>query len=603
MPPPTTLLVLAPDIRVNGSPVPAADHHALVELHVSHAIGVPSELTLRFADDEFELLDGNRYVVGATIEVRFPTTPSTLVSVFEGEILSVGVDQQAERHYQGCELTVTALDKSHRLGRETKVRTFQRLKYSQIVATIAAEVGLRSSVEDTGVTFDYLIQTTTNYAFLEEIAFRTGFEWRIDGDQLIFGPRAATTPIRVTYGEDLRRIRARFSAASEAATVTVRSWDPSSKRPITANQTMSAARESGATGGDSSLVTSGRQKSRAFGKPLGASSLVATSSDEAQQLAEALGARVATADLEVRGECLGRPLIKPGSTVRIDKAGTKLSGTYYVTSVDHHFGRDGDMVTTFATGPRDSSSIVELLGGAQERVGPFGRLGLTIGIVTNNKDPDGLGRVRVKFPALSESEESWWARVVTPGGGSQAGLIFIPQIDDEVLVGFEHGDLRRPFVLGGLWGPSAHPPLHHDAFLAQNKVVEWGLKTLNGSTLAIRSGTQPAEKHYKVALPDGTTHYMGSDKTEIVAMNKSIELKSGAASILISDQGDIQIKGANIKLQATQGVTIDGLTIASKANTSYKAEGGTTIELKGGPSATLEASGVTQVKGALVKIQ
>jgi uncharacterized protein involved in type VI secretion and phage assembly len=407
----------------------------------------------------------------------------------------------------------------------------------------------------------------------------------------------------VKYGEELRRIRARFSAASEATNVTVRSWDPASKRSVSGNQTMSAARDSGATGGDSTLVTSGRQKARVFGKPLGSSTLVATSSDEAQQLAGALGARVATADLEVRCECLGHPLIKPGTTVQITNAGTKLSGTYYVTSVDHHFGRDGDMVTTFSTGPRDSASIVELLGGGSERVDPFGRLGLTIGIVTNNKDPDGLGRVRVKFPALSDAEESWWARVVTPGGGSQAGLILMPQIDDEVLVGFEHGDLRRPYVLGGLWGPSARPPLHHDAFLAQNKVVEWGLKTMNGSTLSIRSGSQPADKHYKIALPDGTTHYMGSDKTEIVAINKSIELKSGQASILITDRGDIQIKGINIKLQATQGITVDGLTIAEKASTTYKAEGGASIQLKGGASAALEATGITQVKGSLVKIQ
>ena len=603
MPPTTVILVQAPDIRINGSPLPATDYDALVDLHVSRALGVPSELTLRFSDDEFALLDGNRYVVGATIEVKFPTDPSTLASVFEGEIISVGTDQLADRHFDGCELTVTALDKSHRLGRETKVRTFQRMKYSSIVSTIATEVGLRANVADTTVTFDYLIQTTTNYAFLEEIAFRTGFEWRVDGSELIFQPRAATAPITVTYGTDLRRIRARFSAASEATNVTVRSWDPSSRQSVTGNQTMSAARQNGATGGDSSLVTSGRQKARDFGKPLGSSSLIATSTDEAQQLAGALGARVATADLEVRCECLGHPLIKPGSTVQIANAGTKLSGTYYVTSVDHHFGRDGDMVTTFSTGPRDSASIVELLGGGTDRIGPFGRFGLTIGIVTNNKDPDALGRVRVKFPALSDAEESWWARVVTPGGGSQAGLIFIPQVGDEVLVGFEHGDLRRPYVLGGLWGANARPPLHHDAFLAQNKVVEWGLKTMNGSTLAIRSGNEPAEKHYKVALPDGTTHYMGSDKTEIVAMNKSIEFKSGQASILITDRGDIQIKGVNIKLQATQGVTVDGLTIAEKASTTYKAEGGASLELKGGPMASLESSGVTQVKGSIVKIQ
>ena len=115
---------------------------------------------------------------------------------------------------------------------------------------------------------------------------------------------------------------------------------------------MANARSTGATGGSSELGTNGRQKAKAFSGKLGSSTLIATSSDEATQIAQALGARVATADLEVRCECLGNPKIKAGSTVKIEQAGTKLSGSYYVTSVEHHFGRGGDMTTTFATGGR-----------------------------------------------------------------------------------------------------------------------------------------------------------------------------------------------------------------------------------------------------------
>ena len=106
-----------------------------------------------------------------------------------------------------------------------------------------------------------------------------------------------------------------------------------------------------------------------------------------------------------------------------------------------------------------------------------------------------------------------------------------------------------------------------------------------------------------MALPDGTTQYLGSDKIEVVAMNKSIELKSGQASILITDQGDIQLKGTNIKIDATNALTVNGTTIALKAKTSMKAEGQAAIELKGGGQASLQASGITEVKGALVKIQ
>jgi phage protein D len=599
--PVTTGLVLSPDVSINGTPLPLAELAMLLELRVSRSIGVPAELTMRLIDETFELIDGPRYAVGAAVEVKFPDPAGTPAAVFKGEIVSVGVDQRLAM--RGCELTVTALDRGHRLGHGTRVRTFQKQKYSDVVTTIAGEHGLRAQVADTTIVFDYLIQTTTNYAFLQELAFRTGYEWRVDEDQLIFRPRPKSSPtVTLTYGENLRRLRARYTGTNEVSEVAVRAWDPATKRVVTNVQRVQAIRGDGMTGSTSDLVDGGRSKARAFSNAASSSSLVANSSDEATQLSKALAGRIATADASLRCECTGDPRINDGATVKIEGAGTKLSGEYYVTSVEHTFGRDGDLTTTFSTAPADSSSIVELLGAA-ERVNPFGQLGLTIGIVTNNKDPDGVGRVRVKFPALSDSEESWWARVVAPGAGASAGLMFMPQIDDEVLVGFEHGDMRRPFVLGGLWGAKAKPPTAHDTFLAQNKVIEWGVKTQNGSTFVIRGGNQPADKHYKFALPDGTTHYMGSDKTEIIAQNKSIELKSGQASIKITDKGDIEIKGNNIKIEATQNLTIDGLQIAAKAKTALKAEGSATIELKGGASAKLEASGITEIKGSLVKIQ
>ena len=80
--------------------------------------------------------------------------------------------------------------------------------------------------------------------------------------------------------------------------------------------------------------------------------------------------------------------------------------------------------------------------------------GVVVGVVTNNQDPDGLGRVKVKFPWLSDADESSWARIAAPMAGKERGLYFLPEVDDEVLVIFEHGDLRFPFVPGALWNLS-----------------------------------------------------------------------------------------------------------------------------------------------------
>ncbi|HEV8320868.1 MAG TPA: phage baseplate assembly protein V [Myxococcota bacterium] len=81
-----------------------------------------------------------------------------------------------------------------------------------------------------------------------------------------------------------------------------------------------------------------------------------------------------------------------------------------------------------------------------------GRLyGVYPGIVTNNKDPENRARVKVKFPWLSEAEESWWARVATFYAGRGRGSYLMPEVDDEVLVCFEHGDFHFPYVVGALW--------------------------------------------------------------------------------------------------------------------------------------------------------
>ena len=85
--------------------------------------------------------------------------------------------------------------------------------------------------------------------------------------------------------------------------------------------------------------------------------------------------------------------------------------------------------------------------------------GVALGVVTNNKDPDKLGRVKVKLPWMDEQAESYWARIVSPMAGKERGFFFLPEVDDEVLVAFEHGDPEHPFVMGALWNGKDKPPL------------------------------------------------------------------------------------------------------------------------------------------------
>lgn len=88
--------------------------------------------------------------------------------------------------------------------------------------------------------------------------------------------------------------------------------------------------------------------------------------------------------------------------------------------------------------------------------------GVVVGIVTNNQDPDEMGRVKVKFPRLSDDEESHWARIAAPMAGKDRGVYFLPEVEDEVLVVFEDGDIRFPYVVGALWNGKDATPAKND---------------------------------------------------------------------------------------------------------------------------------------------
>lgn len=186
--------------------------------------------------------------------------------------------------------------------------------------------------------------------------------------------------------------------------------------------------------------------------------------------------------------------------------------------------------------------------------------GIVVGIVTSLEDPESLGRVRVKYPHLDD-KESQWARLVAPMAGPERGFFFRPEVDDEVLVAFELGDIRRPYILGGLWSSADKPP-PDDGKAKEN----------NWRFIHSRSG-------HIVKLDDTS----GSEKVEIIGKDdkhKIIIDVAGDKIQIICDSGDIEVK-------AEQGtVKIDAQDIKITATKDM----------------TLEATGTMTIKGQKVKI-
>jgi len=182
--------------------------------------------------------------------------------------------------------------------------------------------------------------------------------------------------------------------------------------------------------------------------------------------------------------------------------------------------------------PTDLFDTIRRAAGETDRI-----YGVVVGVVTNNQDPDGLGRVKVRFPWLSEEHESHWARMAAPMAGNDRGFYTLPEVDDEVLVAFEHGQVERPYVLGALWNGKDKLPANNDD--GDNNV----------RVFKSRSG-------HVIRLDDTD----GAEKIEILngAGTESLVFDTAANTITLSADQDVAIESKNgkVKITGQKGVEI-----------------------------------------------
>jgi phage baseplate assembly protein gpV len=271
---------------------------------------------------------------------------------------------------------------------------------------------------------------------------------------------------------------------------------------------------------------------------------------EADARAEALLLKASGGQVVMRGEAAGDPRLGAGAEVTLDRVGRRLAGKYRLTSVEHVYGTNRPYVTRFVSGGRDADGLADLLGGGAGRSDHRGWGSLVVGVVTNNDDGGGQARVKVKFPTLHD-QESGWARVVGPGAGAKRGIEWLPEVGDEVLVGFENDDKARPLVLGGLWGRKDKPP---EASPTRDGKV-------NQRILASR------KDHRLVFVddPTGTVELRMGDAKALLHLEK-------AESKLAGDQ-KLVITADQIEVNATQKLSLSGKQVEITASGSMTVSG------------------------------
>ncbi len=199
--------------------------------------------------------------------------------------------------------------------------------------------------------------------------------------------------------------------------------------------------------------------------------------------------------------------------------------------------------------------------------------GVAGGIVTNNKDPDGFFRIRVTFPWLSDSNETDWVRIATLMAGGERGSFFLPEVGDEVLVAFEHGDINHPYVIGMIWNGKDKPP--ETNIDGQNNIRK----------IRSRSG-------HEIIFNDDDT-----------AQQEKIEIQTNGGHKVVLDDSAGKEK---IEIEDNTGsnkITIDSVQFSINIESAMKLKiKSNIIEIEAGASMTLKAGATLTIQGAIVKI-
>ena len=593
-------------ISIGGSPLPAAKADSILSVEVERSLYLPSSFCIRFTDGGTALSGTNPSLalandttfaqIGAAVEISagYGETPA---SVFKGEITSVELDIADSKTMPS--FLIRGYDKGHRLQRGRLSKTYLNVKDSDVVSTIAGTAGLSASTDETTEVYDTISQNNqTNWEFLVERAQRIGYELFMDDGTLHFRKPALTgSPVLTsTLWEDLIWLNLRLSSSGQVASVNVNAWDPQQKQAIVGT----------ASTPDQLVSVTDLQGGSTLSQPFGTANMVLSnhlvhSQGDATSIAQAVLNELTDNSLQIEGEMTGNPSLKPGTLLTLANLGTRFNGNYYVTSVTHRVSQGGQYTTRFTVTGRRANTLGELVGMAANATWNGNGHGVNqapvIGVVTDNTDPDKKqGRVKVKLPyVVGASGESGgivtdWARLVVPGGGATRGIYYLPEVNDEVLVAFEQGDINRPYILGGLWNGTDAPPKGNDTVANTSGVNQRIIQSRTGHVITLDDTdskqmiTVVTQGGHKLTMDDTS----GSPNITILdsSGNNKIVIDTTSNKITVTAQG-------NIELNATQDVKITGMniTLTAQQALNMEAQGGAATMKGVSTSIQAQASG------------
>jgi len=540
-------------------------------------------------DQTFPVSDDDTFIPGKAIKICAGYDDSE-ETIFEGIVIRHGINISGE---QGAKLQIECRDKALGMTIGRKNANYVDQKDSDIITAILGNYsGLTTEIEATTQSYAELVQyQSTDWDFIVSRAEVNGQLVSVAaGKVTVQAPQTSETEVlTVTYGEDIVSFNADVDAQHQYATANVASWDlatqaiveqEASQEDLTSQGNLSASDLS-----DVLAVDDFRHQSAA---PIEADGLTAWA--KGQQLKSGLA--------RVRGRLTVQGTDKAivGAVVDIVGVGERLSGKALMSGVRQRI-ENGQWLTDieFGLSPNWFSSHADVTAPMASSFLPAVS-GLQVGKVLKlDGDPAAENRIQISLPVMANETEGIWARLVSYSASNTYGHFCIPDVGDEVVVGYFNNDPCHPVILGSVYSSSLAPA---ETITAENYIQ--ALLTKTGLSLRF----DDEKKVITLLTPGGHQIELDDD-----AKTLSLTDITGN-SLVLSDSGVALDSPKDISITATGKITldaVDAVAISSKADVTAE---GLNVEMtaqvgftgKGSATAEVSASGQTTIKGAMVMI-
>jgi Rhs element Vgr protein len=525
------------------------------------------------SSENFQASNDALFIPGKKIEIKcgYQSDNNT---IFKGIIIKMSIKIRAGG---ASMLVLECRDETVKMTIGRKSKYFLAVKDSAIISQITGTYsGFSTTVEATSVTHKEVVQyDCTDWDFVVARAEANGkFCFPDDGQLNIKAPQLSQTAVlSLLYGATMLELDAEIDARHQLKNVTSKSWSYTDQQIV---ETEAA---------DPNVTLNGNLTSPDLAKVIGLDKFILNhggkvEETELQAWGDALLLKRQLAKVRGRVKCKGVHTVKPGMIIELGGVGDRFNGKAFVSAVQHfvaagdwqlniQFGADPEWFTE--TNDLNDKPSAGLLAAVH---------GLQTGIVTQlESDPDGENRIKVRMPIISSSDDGIWARIATLDAGKERGSFFLPEIGDEVIVGFINDDPRDAVVLGMVHSSKLPAPL-----TAEDTNHKKGFTTRSKMKMIF----DDEKKSFTLETPAGKKIVVDEDAGEIKIMDENQnKLVMDSNGILIQSNGKIEIK-------ATQDLKMEGLNVEMKAQAKFAAEASAAAEVK--------ASGALTLKGATVMI-